>query len=68
VNVPDEAAREAMTATGLPAVVADFIVGMFAAQRAGAMAWPSGAVRALTGRAPRPFAAFAVEHAPLFAH
>jgi uncharacterized protein YbjT (DUF2867 family) len=67
VDVPGDAARQGMVDAGLPPVVADFIVGMFAAQRAGAMARPHGAVQALTGHAPRPFASFAREHAAAFA-
>ncbi len=66
VDVPDDAAREAMVGMGLPPVVAEFIVGMFGMQRAGAMARTTDAVRALTGREPRTLAAFAREHAALF--
>ena len=66
VDVPDAAAREAMVAAGLPEAVADFIVGTFAEMRAGARARTTDAVRVLSGRAPRPFAQFARDHAALF--
>jgi hypothetical protein len=47
-------------------MVADFIVGVFAAQRAGAMAHTTDAVRTLIGREPTPFTRFAHDHAALF--
>ncbi len=37
VPVPDEAAHQAMLDAGLPAMVADFIVGVYRSQRAGSM-------------------------------
>ena len=67
VDVPDAAARQAMLETGMPEVVADFIVGVFGVQRAGGMAHPTDVVQALTGRPPRAFAQFAREHAAAFA-
>jgi len=66
VDIPGEAALEALTGAGLPPAVAEFVVGMFAAQRAGAMAHMTDAVERLTGRPPRPFAQFAREHAATF--
>jgi uncharacterized protein YbjT (DUF2867 family) len=66
VNVPDDAAREAMLADGLPAMLADAIVAVFAWQRAGNMTHTTDTVRALTGSEPRTFAQFARDHAGLF--
>jgi uncharacterized protein YbjT (DUF2867 family) len=58
VGVSDEDARQAMVADGLPPMVADAVVAIFAAQRAGSMVTTTGAVHALTGRAPRSIAGF----------
>jgi uncharacterized protein YbjT (DUF2867 family) len=55
VPVPDEAAREAMVAQGLPAPAAAGIVSVFAQLRAGAHERVTGEVRALVGREPRSF-------------
>ncbi len=67
VDVPGDAAREALRAAGLPAMVADEVVAFFGVMRTGAMARTSDAVATLTGRRARSFAAFAREHASLFA-
>ncbi len=61
VNVGDDDARQAMVSDGLPPMVADAIVAIFAAQRAGSMADTTDTVRALTGHEPRGIAAFARE-------
>jgi uncharacterized protein YbjT (DUF2867 family) len=61
VNVGDEDARQAMVSDGLPPMVADAIVGIFAAQRGGSMADTTDTVRVLTGREPRGITAFARE-------
>jgi uncharacterized protein YbjT (DUF2867 family) len=66
VNVPDEAARHAMLEAGLPAMMADSIVDVFASFRAGSQAHTTDGVRALTGSEPRTFAQFARDHAVLF--
>lgn len=66
VPVSDDQARDAMLAEGLPPMVADAIVAIFAAQRAGGMADTTGAVRLLTGREPRSVADFARDHASAF--
>jgi uncharacterized protein YbjT (DUF2867 family) len=67
VDVPGDAARQAMTDDGLPGFVADQLVTMFARLRLGAGAQVSPAVETLTGSAPRDFASFARDHARLFA-
>jgi uncharacterized protein YbjT (DUF2867 family) len=66
VDIPYDAAREAMLQAGLPALMADSIVDVFVTQQAGSMTRTTDAVRALTGRAPRTFAQFAREHAAVF--
>jgi uncharacterized protein YbjT (DUF2867 family) len=65
VDIPYEAAREALREAGLPPLIADSIVDTFVMQQAGCMARTTDAVRTLTGREPRPFVAFAREHAAL---
>ncbi|MDT3444631.1 SDR family oxidoreductase [Pseudofrankia sp. BMG5.37] len=66
VHVGDEDARQAMTADGLPPMVADAIVAIFVAQREGWMATTTTDVRDVTGRAPRSVTDFARDHAHLF--
>jgi uncharacterized protein YbjT (DUF2867 family) len=61
VAVGDDDARRAMIGDGLPPMVADAIVAIFASQRAGSMADTTDAVRELTGRGPRSIADFARE-------
>jgi len=67
VGVSDEDARQAMIADGLPPMLADAIVAIFAAQRSGSMATTTDAVRNLTGREPRTIAQFAEDFAGIFA-
>jgi uncharacterized protein YbjT (DUF2867 family) len=66
VSVGDEQARQAMTDAGLPPMVADAIVAIFAAQRAGSMASTTDTLRGLIGREPRTIADFARDHAGMF--
>jgi uncharacterized protein YbjT (DUF2867 family) len=66
VNVPEDAAREGMAQAGLPTPMADAILAVFAAQRAGALARTTRTIEALTGREPRTFARFAHAHAAAF--
>jgi hypothetical protein len=67
IDVPGDAACQAMIGDGVPGFVAEQIVAMFGRLRQGAGAQVSPAVEMLTGRAPRDFASFAVDHARLFA-
>jgi uncharacterized protein YbjT (DUF2867 family) len=67
IDVPDEAAHQAMIHDGLPGFAAGQIVAMFARLRQGVAAQVSPAVEALTRCAPRDFARFARDHARLFA-
>jgi uncharacterized protein YbjT (DUF2867 family) len=66
VSVGDDDARRALTADGLPPMVAEAIVAIFASQRAGSMADTTGTVREITGRTPRSIADFARDHAAAF--
>jgi uncharacterized protein YbjT (DUF2867 family) len=67
VDIPGDAAYQAMIGDGMPGFVAEQIVAMFARLRQGAGAQVSPAVETLTGSAPRDFACFATDHARLFA-
>jgi uncharacterized protein YbjT (DUF2867 family) len=67
VDLPGDAAYQAMIGDGMPGFVAEQIVAMFGRLRQGVAAQVSPAVEMLTGRAPRDFASFAVDHASLFA-
>jgi uncharacterized protein YbjT (DUF2867 family) len=67
VDVPGDAAYQAMTGDGMPGFVAEQIVAMFAELRRGVAAQVSAAVETLTGSAARDFASFATDHARLFA-
>ncbi len=66
VAVPDDAARAAMQDAGVPAFVADFIIGVYQSQRAGTMTDTTDSVRLLTGRDARTISQFAREHAVAF--
>lgn len=59
VDVPPEAARRELDAAGLPGWLVDHLDRAFGLIRAGAMAETTDVVRAVTGREPRDFAAFA---------
>ena len=65
-DIPGEAAEQAMIADGVPAFAAGQIVRIFAQLRQGADRRVTATVQALTGSAPRDFAAFARDHARLF--
>jgi uncharacterized protein YbjT (DUF2867 family) len=65
-DIPGEAAEQAMIAGGVPAFAAGHIVRIFAQLRQGADRRVTATVQALTGSAPRDFAAFARDHARLF--
>jgi uncharacterized protein YbjT (DUF2867 family) len=67
IDVPDEAAHQAMIHDGMPGFVAEQIVAMFGRLRQGVAAQVSPAVEALTGSAPRDFGSFALDHARQFA-
>ena len=67
VDVPGDAACQAMIGDGMPGFVAEQIVAMFARLRQGMATQVSPDVEALTGSAPRDFASFATDHARLFA-
>lgn len=66
VNVPDEAARQAFIAAGMPDWLITHLTALFGIVRQGAMEPTTGTVRLLTGREPRTFSEFAQEHASIF--
>jgi len=67
VDVPGEGAKEALTAAGVPAFVAEQLVKIFEMLRQGAAEHVTDWVELLTGSPPRSFGAFARDHAQLFA-
>jgi uncharacterized protein YbjT (DUF2867 family) len=67
VDVPPEAARRQLEAAGMPDWLVDHLEGVFALIRSGAFAETTDVVRAVTGREPRDFAAFAADYADAFA-
>jgi uncharacterized protein YbjT (DUF2867 family) len=66
VDVPEEAAKQAMIRSGLPDFLAEGIVDVFAMTRRGADGKVTATVESLTGATPRDFASFARDHAHLF--
>lgn len=67
VDVPDEGAKQGMIQGGMPDASASEIVKIFAILRQGAGEHVTATVESLTGSPPRGFAAFARDHAHLFA-
>jgi uncharacterized protein YbjT (DUF2867 family) len=67
VDVPDEGAKQGMIQRGLPEFVAEQVVNVFAMARQGAAEQVTATVESLTRRPPRDIAAFARQHARLFA-
>jgi uncharacterized protein YbjT (DUF2867 family) len=66
VDVPDEAALQALVGDGIPEFVVGQIVAVFGFLRRGDQNRTTDAVRLLTGCEPRSFARFAHDHAGLF--
>ena len=67
VEIPDAAAEQAMVRAGLPDPAAEQVVNVFKMLRRGVAEQVTTTVESLTGRRPRDFAAFAHQHANLFA-
>jgi uncharacterized protein YbjT (DUF2867 family) len=67
VDVPDEVAEHGMLQAGLPPMLADAIVAVFASYRRGDQEGVTDTVERLTGRPPRHFAEFAHDYAAVFA-
>jgi uncharacterized protein YbjT (DUF2867 family) len=67
VDIPDDAAQQAMIRDGMPGFAAEQIIKTFAQLRQGVGAQVTPAFQTLTGSAPRDFASFARGHARLFA-
>ena len=66
VDVPEQAAREALAASGMPGWLVEHLVGVFRMIREDVFAATADGVRELTGREPRGVADFARDHAPAF--
>jgi uncharacterized protein YbjT (DUF2867 family) len=67
VDIPDDAAQQAMIRDGMPGFAAEQIIKTFAQLRQGVGAQVTPTAETLTGSAPRDFASFARAHARLFA-
>jgi uncharacterized protein YbjT (DUF2867 family) len=67
IDLPADQASTAMIQDGMPSFVAEQVINVFAQLRQGSAAQVTQTVEKLTGRAPRDFASFAVDHARLFA-
>ena len=67
VDVPPAAAEAAMAGMGMPAVLVDWFMSLHAVIKAGYAAGQSPDFQRVMGRAPRTFAAFAAEHAAVWA-
>jgi uncharacterized protein YbjT (DUF2867 family) len=67
VAVSGDVARRGILETGIPELVADQLIHVYEQLRQGVAEQVTDTVEALTGRPPRSFAAFARDHAPLFA-
>lgn len=65
-DIPEEAARQGMLASGLPAAVAESFVTFFGLVRNGKIYPPTSAVRDLLGRPPRSFDDWARDHVAAF--
>jgi uncharacterized protein YbjT (DUF2867 family) len=66
VDVPDEAARQALVAAGMPDWLVEHLGALFPFIREGGLEPTTDTVHALTGREPRAFAEFAENHAHAF--
>jgi uncharacterized protein YbjT (DUF2867 family) len=66
VDVPAATTRELLLGNGLPPMFADAIIDVFAAQRAGDLAYVTDTVECLTGHAPRAITRFARDAADAF--
>jgi uncharacterized protein YbjT (DUF2867 family) len=67
VDVPPEAARQAMLDAGMPAWNADAVTELYGVFATGQYAHTTDVVERVTGRPPRTFEAFAAEHKAAFA-
>lgn len=62
IDMPEEAMRQGMLAQGLPSMMADSVLDLLAANKAGRTGVVTDAVRELTGRSARSFREFALDH------
>ena len=66
IDIPESAAREHMISTGMPAEIADALIGFMTDVRAGRSATVTDTVMKLTGQPARTFAAWVHENAAAF--
>jgi uncharacterized protein YbjT (DUF2867 family) len=66
VDVPDEGARQALVAAGLPEFVGEQLISIFGLLRQGVAEHVTDGVYALTGSGARSFAEFARDHSHMF--
>jgi uncharacterized protein YbjT (DUF2867 family) len=66
VDVPESAARDSMLKMGMPDWMAAALLELFAINKAGHTSAVTGDIKAVTGREPRTFAAFARENVEAF--
>jgi uncharacterized protein YbjT (DUF2867 family) len=66
VDVPEDAARDSMLKIGMPDWLAAALLELFAINKAGHTAAVTGDIKAVTGREPRTFAAFAKDNVEAF--
>jgi len=66
VDVPLAAAKEGMTAAGMPEKLADMMNELYALGPAGHLAYVADTVERVTGHPPRSFRQFAMDHAAAF--
>jgi hypothetical protein len=67
IDVPEEAARESLIASGMPDWLVQHLIGAFRRIRAGDFAEVTRTVDELTGQTARTFSEFARDHRALFA-
>ncbi|MDX5438258.1 MAG: hypothetical protein LPK03_13730 [Pontibacter sp.] len=66
VDVPEEAAREAMMSYHTPSSIADALLELYAAYKSGKSAMVTEAVQQVTGRPPHSFRQFAKDYQECF--
>lgn len=66
VDVPEEAARQTMESQHTPAAIADALLELYAAQKAGKSAKVTSTVQEITGRTPHSFRQFAKDYQECF--
>ncbi|MCL1474477.1 SDR family oxidoreductase [Argonema antarcticum] len=66
VDIPEDSARNAMIEIGMPELQIDMVLGLYAAQKAGAYSSVSPVVEQITGKKPITFEQFVRDYAQVF--